>query len=134
MMLGDDQISITLTGWGAQTAGIAAFRPGDFVQGAVQITPEKDLRCRHFWVRLRWHTEGRGDRDEGLGAEQDLYQGHLKAGVPVTYSFHLRAPDEPWSYAGHYIQIVWEIAASVDVPLGVDPKGSLPFILALDEG
>ena len=106
------------------------FEPGEVIQGYIQVTPEEDLDCRHLYARLRWQTEGRGDQDEGVAVEQDLFQGKLPAGVPRTFSFHLAAPNEPWSYAGRYVSIVWAVEAAVDLPWARDPTERVPFILA----
>jgi hypothetical protein len=106
------------------------FAPGDTIQGSVQIVPDSDLRANHVWIRLQWHTEGRGDRDQGRVAEVDVYQGVLTAQTPVTYGFSFTLPPEPWSYAGHYINIIWEIVAEIDVPMAPDLRQGQLFILA----
>ena len=115
---------------GAGMGEIAArFEPGAIVQGSVQITPEQDLNCRHVFARLQWRTEGRGDEDKGIAAEQDLFQGLLPGGLPRHHSFHLRLPDQPWSYAGQLVRIVWEVEVSIDVAFARDPKAALPLVM-----
>ena len=106
------------------------FEPGGTVSGTVQIVPDSDLRANHVWVRAQWHTEGRGDRDEVRVAALDVFQGTLTAQTPVTFSFSFTLPGEPWSYAGHYINILWEIVAEIDVPMAPDLRKSQLFILA----
>ena len=106
------------------------FEPGSTLQGTVQIVPQDDIRCNHVYVRLQWHTEGRGTRNEGRAGEIDIAQGTLTANTPLTQSFHFNLPREPWSYAGHYVNIVWEVLVSFDVPLSPDMHFSQPFILA----
>ena len=81
---------------------------------------------------LRWHTEGRGDRDRAVIEDLDLFQGILRAGSPIFYSFHFKLPEHPWSYAGHYVNIVWEIETSIDLALARDPQATHPFVLAPD--
>jgi hypothetical protein len=108
------------------------FRPGETLQGSVKITPQSDLQARHVFIRLLWHTEGRGDRDQAIVAEQDVFQGVLKAGMPAYHSFHFRLPLQPWSYAGHYINIVWEIGTSIDLAMARDPRAQKAFVLAPD--
>jgi hypothetical protein len=118
---------------GGETSGeLTRFLPGEGVQGSVRITPDIDLNARHVYVRLLWHTEGRGDRDEVVITQEDVFQGVLRAGTPVHYTFHFRLPDEPWSYAGHYVSIVWEIEASIDLAFMRDPRDQIAFILAPD--
>jgi hypothetical protein len=106
------------------------FAPGDTLQGSVQLVPEGNIKANHVWVRLQWHTEGRGDRDQGRVAELDVFQGTLTAQTPYTFGFSFVLPPEPWSYAGHYINIIWEVVAEIDIPLAFDVRQSQSFILA----
>jgi hypothetical protein len=106
------------------------FAPGSGLEGSVQIVPDSDIRANHVWVRLQWHTEGRGDRDQGRVGEWDVFQGVLTAQTPVTYSFSFDLPREPWSYAGHYINLIWEVVVEIDVPMAPDLRQSQQFILA----
>jgi hypothetical protein len=123
------QIEITFREGGA--AGVVPqFEPNQILQGSVQVTPDSDLNCKHIYARLKWHTEGRGDRDDGTAGELDLYQGMLRADTPTYHTFHFTLPDSPWSYAGRYVSIIWELDVSLDVPWQIDPKGSTPFIMA----
>ena len=106
------------------------FEPGGALQGTVQIVPDSDLRADHVWIRAQWHTEGRGDRDEGRVAVLDVFQGLLTAQSPVNYGFSFTLPSEPWSYAGHYINIIWEVVVEIDVPMAPDLRQGQLFILA----
>lgn len=122
------QIDISLEG--SPFADVARhFAPGEVIQGSVQITPEKDLDCRHVYARLQWRTEGRGDEDKQVVAEQDIFQGLLRGGVPRHHSFHLRLPDQPWSFAGQLIRIVWEVEVSIDIAFARDPRAALQFAM-----
>lgn len=123
------KIEITLRG-GEQVGAIHRYDPGGVVQGSVQITPDSNLNCKHLYVRAQWYTEGRGDKDEGIGAEQDVFQGELREGVPSYYSFHLKLPQDPWSFAGRYVNILWEVEVSIDLPMARDPKASELIIMA----
>ena len=115
---------------GEDVGGVRRFNPGDLVQGSVQVIPDSDIQCEHIYVRARWYTQGRGDEDEGIGAEQDVYQGELREGVPSYYRFHLKLPQEPWSFAGRYVNILWEIEITIDIPWARDPKTSELIIMA----
>ena len=108
------------------------FRPGETLQGSVRITPIGDLQARHVNIRLQWHTEGRGDRDQAVVAEQDVFQGMLSDSTPTYYSFHFKLPDHPWSYAGHYVNIIWEIEVCIDLRLARDPRDQQAFLLVPD--
>ncbi len=116
---------------GGETEGeYLRFGPGEAMQGSVQVIPQRDLNCRHLYARLLWQTEGRGDRDRGVAEELDLFQGQLQAGTPRHHSFHFRLPEEPWSFAGYYINIIWQVEISIDLAMATDPKAARPFILA----
>ncbi len=122
-------LEITLKN-GEQSGMVKQFQPEQTVSGTLLVIPDKDLKCRHLYVRARWHTEGRGDRDSGIGAEVDLFQGTLKAGMPTEYQFELTLPREPWSYAGHFINILWEIEAVIDLRLAKDPRTAVEIVMS----
>jgi ribosomal protein L7/L12 len=108
--------------------GLARFGPGEFVRGQVRVRADENVRCNHLRVRLAWHTEGRGTRDGGQVAEQDVFQGQLAAGGTTEHPFEFLLPPEPWSYAGHYVNIVWTIHVDVDVPWAVNVRHEQPFL------
>ena len=122
-------IYITLQG-GEMDGQWLRFAPGDTLRGSVQVVPDSDVRANHVWIRLQWHTEGKADRDLGRVAEQDIFQGQLTAQMPVQASFSFSLPQAPWSYAGHYINIIWEVLVEIDVPLAPDLRKGQMFILA----
>ena len=105
------------------------FDPGATVEGAVTVTPQSDIQCNGIKIRLEWHTEGRGDRDRKVVDEMIAFQGVLPGGQPAVLAFRLTLPDQPWSYTGHYINILWEIVADVDLPLAINPKSRYPILL-----
>jgi len=106
------------------------YLPSEDISGEILIIPDGDIRCKNVSARLQWRTEGRGDRDQGKVDELILAQGTLKAGMPTQYPFHFILSDSPWSYAGHYINIVWEIAVVIDIPFAKDVNYSQPFVMA----
>ncbi|MFQ5399138.1 MAG: hypothetical protein ACE5E7_06015 [Anaerolineae bacterium] len=112
--------------------GAVRYRPGDILRGTVVVDPDEDVRCNHLFVMLVWHTEGRGTRYQEEAEQLDLFQGTLKVGFPRSFDFTFHLPPEPWSYAGYYISIVWEVQVKIDVPWKRDPKHSLPFIMTPD--
>lgn len=120
--------SVTLRD-GVMEAGLMRYEPGDVISGLVQIIPNKDTNSRGAAVRLQWRTEGRGDTNSESIGETEIWQGNMQKGRPVQGEFRFQLPQEPWSYSGHYINIVWEIFVYVDVPLAGDPKFSQPFVV-----
>jgi hypothetical protein len=117
---------------GQPEGDLLRYAPDEEIAGTATITTDSDLACNHLYLRLQWRTEGRGDRDEQNLAELDIYQGTLSPSTPITHDFRFRLPSSPWSYAGHYVSIVWAIQLNLDVPLTRDPVHYQPFILAPD--
>jgi hypothetical protein len=122
-------IQFTLDG-GEHEGALMRFEPRSRMSGAVTVTPGKDIRAKRVYAQLQWHTEGRGDRDEGVVAAVAFENAQLRANMPMVGRFTFDLPDSPWSFAGHYINIVWEVMLIVDIPLAADLRASQPFILA----
>jgi hypothetical protein len=119
---------------GLQEFGTWRFRPAEVVQGTVTIIPDSDVKCKHLYIRLEWHTEGRGTRYRQKVEEMDVFQGTLQANMPRSFEFTFQLPEEPWSYEGHYINIVWGIEVQLDVPWGRDVKHEEQFLLLPQRG
>ena len=125
-----DQITFNVTlQEGIAEAGFMRYEPSSPISGLVQIVPNQDVNARKAAVRLRWRTEGRGDMDSESIGETEIWQGNLVKGRPVQGQFSFQLPQQPWSYSGHYITIVWEIFVYVDVLLTGDPKFAVPFVV-----
>jgi hypothetical protein len=105
------------------------YTKGDSLKGSVVAIPDGEVDCKHFYVQLLWQTEGRGSQFTEMVAELDLYQGKLTAGMPRSYDFDFVLPDQPWSYDGHYINIVWKIRAQIDIAWASDPTAEVVFVL-----
>jgi hypothetical protein len=114
---------------GMDLGKLPRFDPGSTLEGTVTITPQADLNCNGVKVRLEWHTEGRGDRDQHKADEMVVFQGVLAAGQPSVFPFRLSLPDQPWSYSGFYINILWDLVADIDLPIAINPKSRLPITL-----
>lgn len=113
----DFQVSFTT---GEREGAFQRFEPGSAVIGSVQVDPKENVRSRAIRAKLSWHTEGRGDTDSKTIEERVLAEGGLMAGLPQRFTFDFRLPGEPWSYAGHYLNIIWSLVITVDVPLARD--------------
>jgi hypothetical protein len=114
---------------GTNEGGILRYEPGSTISGLAQLIPNEDVNARGVTVRLQWRTEGRGDLNSATIGQTDIWQGNLVKGRPVPGEFRFQLPLQPWSYSGHYINIVWEIVVFVDVPLASDPKFLQPFVM-----
>ena len=106
------------------------YEPGSPISGFVQVIPNEDiLNARSTSVRLRWRTAGQGDLNSKTLGDIEISRGSLVKGRPIEKEFRFQLPLDPWSYSGHYINIVWDILVFVDVPFSVDPKHSQPFVM-----
>lgn len=98
------------------------YRPGDTINGTAVVYPNKEINAQHIYIRLQWQTAGRGTPFKQKEAELDLFQGTLSAGLPQSYPFQFVVPEQPWSYEGHYIKILWEIELSIALSWTRDPQ------------
>lgn len=100
------------------------FRPGEEVSGAVGWTLDKQPKAAE--VRLFWYTAGKGTRDIGVVATQQLE-------APKSddeRSFHFTLSEAPYSFSGALISVIWAIELVVDpgglserVEITVSPTG-----------
>ena len=109
--------------------GLMRFNPGSTLRCQVELLPEKDIKARNTLLWVQWHTEGRGDKDMGKGNPLIVAEGNLQSGIPIYQSYDLLLPNQPWSYAGHYIHIIWSVQLVVDIPWGKDFNASVQFVL-----
>jgi len=119
---------------GDPMSGTVRVDPGSRLEGLAQVLPSENIRCKRVMVRVGWPTEGRGDRNYATIGELQIGQGNLTANTPLAQAFSVDLPREPWSFAGHYVSIVWEVRVIVDVPLGSDLEAVQPFIVAPKPG
>jgi hypothetical protein len=117
--MADIDIEVTLRG-GELEGGSRCYEPGSMVQGWLRLTPREDVKCDRVLVRLEWHTEGRGDGDRDCVAEIGLAVAGLTADTSVIRDFNLTLPKDPWSYAGHYINVIWEVIVVLDISFARD--------------
>ena len=121
-------IRIELEG-GTPEHGWIRYTPGETVHGTLRVTPQEPMECRHVWVRLEWMTEGRGTRDTGKAAELDAYQGPIPADGLIQ-KFALTLPEQPHSYRGRLVSIVWGVVAELDVSWMKKPRALQSFVVA----
>ncbi|MFO7684215.1 MAG: hypothetical protein R6X34_29650 [Chloroflexota bacterium] len=107
----------------------ALFQPGSWLKGRATIFTDSDINCKQVTAQLIWHTEGRGTRFQEKVENVALHKGALRAGLPNSFEFEFLLPNDPWSYEGHYVSIVWEIMVDIDVAWGVDIRGSTQFVM-----
>lgn len=123
---------IILTISGGEMAGeYMRFDPGGALQANVQIIPQEDIKHRSIRVTVEWHTEGYGNRDKADALVNILaHEGVLQSGVPYYQRVNFTLPQQPWSYAGSLINIIWQLKATIDITMGKDIEAAQTIILA----
>jgi hypothetical protein len=117
--MADVDFQVNFSG-GEPYGGYRRFDPGADVAGTVTLVSDENLNARGIRAKVGWRTEGRGDTDSRTVSQATLAEGGLMAGLPQSFDFSFRLPQEPWSYAGHYLNIIWEVEINVDLRLAVD--------------
>lgn len=101
---------------------------GNVIRGEVRVESDGPLECRAVRCVVGWHTEGRGDRDEGVAAAMTLHDGPLNGNR--SFPFEASIPvNGPISYQGHYINIVWSAKAVIDLAWKKDPVSEAQFVV-----
>jgi hypothetical protein len=109
--------------------GGTIYAPGDRVTGVFEILPEQTINCRGVDIKIGWRTEGKGRRDEQFIYSERYHIPELPNNKTYGETFAVELPDAPWSYAGHYINIVWFVLVNIDIPLATDIHAEQRFVL-----
>ena len=109
--------------------GSLRFPPGEQISGLVEIFPETTIRCQGVEIRVMWYTEGKGRRNEGIVQTLRFDVKQLGPGHSFREPFSCTLPSAPWSYAGHFINIVWAVHVKIDIPLSPDINRESRFLL-----
>jgi hypothetical protein len=104
--------------------GRTEFVPGDTITGAVSWA--LDAPASGVEVRLFWYTRGKGTTDVQVVKAQHFDA----AGASGRRGFRFVLPEEPYSFSGKLISLVWALEAVVQpgdrsqrVELIVAPQG-----------
>lgn len=87
-----------------------AFLPGEVVNANVSWEPKKNKGPEFIVIKLLWFTEGKGEKDLQIVAEQKIEH----PAPSGNQSFHLSLPNFPWSYEGKILSIKWCIEAATE--------------------
>lgn len=96
--------------------GRRVFAPGDEVAGVVRW--QLDGEPGSVALRLFWQTQGRGDSDVDVVAEES----YEAPGSGDRRPFRFRLPEGPYSFSGKLISLVWGLE------LVADPGGALAHV------
>lgn len=108
---------------------IPAYQPGDLLEASLEIYGENPINCRDVEVSIGWHTEGKGDRNNGRAYLEPLGVTQIEPGIPVAHNVSFRLPSTPWSYEGELIQVVWAVNVKIDIAMMPDINSAHPFVL-----
>jgi len=89
-----------------------AFRPGELIEGAIGWNLPEELRA--IEVRLGWQTRGKGTEDAETVNEIKFDDPPAQGARP----FQFVAPDQPYSFSGKLISVIWFLEVRVR------PKGA----------
>ena len=103
---------------------------GGRFSGRVIMSSDEAVTCRKLFVRVGWITEGRGDTNTEHCFETTLFEGQVPLNE-TSYEFSCVLPLGPMSYSGHYINIMWQVHAQLDLSWRVDPKATKQFFLTV---
>jgi hypothetical protein len=109
--------------------GELRYAPGDQIEGSVEIFPDNPIRCQAVEVAVKWYTEGKGRRDEGIVESQRFDVRQIDPGQGFSEQFRVTLPSTPWSYAGHFINIIWAVHVKIDIPMAPDFNHEVRFLL-----
>ncbi|HEX6200864.1 MAG TPA: hypothetical protein VF150_11400 [Thermoanaerobaculia bacterium] len=90
--------------------GRTAYRPGEEVAGAVAWSLEDGAPPERAEVRLVWFTRGKGERDSGVAATEEL----PSPAALDRRDFRLRLPEGPYSFTGKVVSIAWAVEVVVE--------------------
>lgn len=90
--------------------GRTAYRPGEAVSGHVLWDLSGSEPPEHAEVRLVWFTRGRGDRDSGIVATEEL----ASPQAADRRAFRFALPAGPYSASGKLVSIVWAVEAVLE--------------------
>jgi hypothetical protein len=119
-----------LGGWPDAESGLTRYEPAGRLPGLVRLDSMRTIKLRGVYVVARWRATYKGTFDVGAGRELCLHRGDLPPGPALELPFEYELPGEPWSYGGRLLTIEWELEARFDVPMGVDQRSTVAFLLA----
>jgi hypothetical protein len=105
---------------------------GEPIRGLVEVEVLEDVSFQSFQVGFQWHTEGKGNKDQGREGEtlKLARDEEWSRGTTRQFPFNLRAPWGPLSYSGKILKVRWELEARMERSLlRGDVREALPLEL-----
>jgi len=105
------------------------YKPGATVQGDVVVTVNERVSSKGLRIELGWQTHGIGNKDRRVLDQVMLEPQEWSPGQSYSYPFSFTAPSQPLTYHGHFLNVDHFVAARVDLPWKLDPRGSEDYVL-----
>jgi hypothetical protein len=106
---------------------------GSVVRGSIVVTALKACHINGISVLPRWTTHGWATSH--TGEEKAVHVGEacdVLEGNELRYQFECTLPDTPASYEGTLFGVHWDIAARVDIAMGIDAKAEERIVVTHD--
>ncbi len=104
------------------------YKGGDTLHGILHVDVDETCQCNGLLINTNWKTTGMGDSDSKTTKELTLFQGEWQPNQ-YHYPFEFVLPQAPLSYDGRYINIIWHLQASADIPWAINPSCKYGFNL-----
>ncbi|MEQ9569695.1 MAG: hypothetical protein RLN75_05850, partial [Longimicrobiales bacterium] len=101
---------------------------GEPIAGAVVVEVADGSRCEYVVLRATWRTHGKGTVAKGRHGSLTLHEGPIPSGV-TRFPFRFEAPDGPFTYRGHLLNVDHYLEARIEIPWAVDPSIEEDFVL-----
>ena len=102
--------------------------PGETITARILVSAPRAIKCKQLTAKLRFFAHGSGNAHQKVVEEKALYAGEFSPGQH-EYTVQFVLPYGPYSYAGHYMNLDWEVQAYLDIPWALDKKGATQFSL-----
>lgn len=100
------------------------WEPGETVTGELHWSGLRSGR-KVLFVRLAWHTEGKGDRSADIAGKVRITTNDTDGSSP----FSLPAPHYPASFSGKLVSVCWDVEAG---ELNLPAETSARIVIAPD--
>ncbi|MCE5216130.1 hypothetical protein LLH03_03765 [bacterium] len=111
--------------------GLPAAAVGERLRLSLRVRTDGDLHCRGVLAQVCCHLHGSGTAEEVVVfAEQQIHEGDFAAGQVAEHTYEVTVPDSgPVSFEGRYVKMDWCVRVRVDIPIWVDKRLTLPFLV-----
>jgi len=116
---------------GSTLHGLPAAAVGERLRLSLRVRTDGDLHCRGVLAQVGCRLHGSGTaEDVVVFPEQQIHEGDLAAGQVTEHTYEVTVPGSgPVSFQGRYVKTDWCVRVRVDIPIWVDKRLTLPFLV-----